>query len=138
MVEIEDFGQSRITYSAQTYLSLNTMNLSKGYRIQTVFGIDYRHQKIMLTTIPELMFEVFYQDLKDLLGKEEIKRVTTDFWMAGDSSLQYEYEAYIKGSSAHMFEEVERVIIYAFGKVCNEYNIVIPFPQITYHKGKPV
>ena len=138
MVEIVDFGNSKITYSTETYLSLNPMNLSKNYRIQTVFGIDYRHKKECITEIPKKMCAILKQDLIDLLGEDQVMRVTTDFFMTNNSSLDYEYEAYIKGSSAHMYEEVERVIIYAFAKVCNKYGLVIPFPQLTLHGGMDI
>lgn len=135
MVEIELFGGSHITYTTENYLNLNPTNLSKGYRIQMIFGIDYKYQELCTTDIPDKMKALFSDELETLLGQDQIIKVATDFFQPNTSSLDFEYEAYIKGSSAHMYEEVERTMIYSFANVCNKYNWDIPFQQITLHQA---
>lgn len=134
MVEIEVFGGSRITYSTGSYLALNPMNLSHGYRIQMVFGIDYKYQAQCTTEIPDKMKAMFTQELVKLLGKDQLVKAYTDFFKPNTSSLDFEYEAYVKGTSAHQYEEVERVMIYSFANACNKYGWEIPFQQITLHQ----
>lgn len=135
MVQLVLFGGSHITYSAENYLSQNPMNLSRNYRIQMVFGIDYKYQSICTTEIQSRMCERLKKELEDLLGKNQLINVTTDFFSASSSSLDYEYEAYVQGSSAHMYEEVERVMVKSFADSCNKYGWMIPFKQITLHNA---
>ncbi len=135
MVQLALFGGSYITYPAENYLALNPKNLSRNYRIQMVFGIDYQYQSICTTDIQSKMHQRLKKELEDLLGKEELINVTTDFFSANTSSLDYEYEAYVRGSSAHMYEEVERVMVKSFADTCNAYGWVIPFQQITLHNA---
>ena len=135
MVQLALFSGSCITYSAESYLAQNPTNLSRNYRIQMVFGIDYRYQSICTSEIQSKMCERFQKELEDLLGKDQLIKATTDFFSANSSSLDYEYEAYVRGSSAHMYEEVERVMVKSFADCCNKYGWVIPFQQITLHNA---
>ena len=136
MVQIRLFGGNLITYTAANFLALNPMNLSHGYRIQMVFGIDYKYQSECTTEIPERMTEVFRRDLIKAVGEDNLVLVRVDFFLPNTSSLDFEYEVFLKGSAAYLYEEVERTIIYSFANVCNENNWEIPFQQITLHQGK--
>jgi hypothetical protein len=110
------------------------MNLSHGYRIQMVFGIDYKYQAECTTAIPKKMTEAFRRDLIKVVGEDNLVRVIVDFFLPNSSSLDFEYEVVLKGASAHLYEEVERTIIYSFANVCNENQWEIPFQQITLHQ----
>ncbi len=135
MVQLALFGGSYITYTTENFLAQNPKNLSRNYRIQMVFGIDYQYQSICTSDIQNKMCERLKNELEELLGKDQLINVTTDFFAANSSSLDYEYEAYVKGSSAHMYEEVERVLVKSFADTCNTYGWVIPFKQITLHNA---
>ena len=134
MVQVRLFGGNQITYTAENFLSLSPMNLSHGYRIQMVFGIDYKYQAECTTDIPKKMTEAFRQDLIKVVGEDNLVRVIVDFFLPNNSSLDFEYEVFLKGSAAHLYEEVERTIIYSFANVCNENHWEIPFQQITLHQ----
>ncbi len=136
MVQVRLFGGNQITYTTENYLALNPMNLSHGYRIQMVFGIDYQYQAMCTTSIPKKMTEKFRQDLIPVVGEENLVRVVVDFFLPNASSLDFEYEVFLKGCAAHLYEEVERTMIYSFADVCNENDWVIPFQQITLHQAK--
>ncbi len=136
MVELKIFGGSHTTYSTENYLGLNPTNLSCGYRIQMVFGVDYKYQAQCTTDIPEKMKAMLTEDLIELLGEDQLTRVATDFFAANTSSLDFEYEAFVKGTSAHQYEEVERVMIYSFANCCNKHGWEIPFQQITLHQSE--
>jgi hypothetical protein len=134
MVQVRLFGGNQITYTAANFLALNPMNLSHGYRIQMVFGIDYKYQAECTTEIPKRMTEAFRLDLIKVVGEDNLIRVMVDFFLPNNSSLDFEYEVFLKGSVAHLYEEVERTIIYSFANVCNENHWEIPFQQITLHQ----
>ncbi len=136
MVELEIFGGAHQTYTTETFMSLNPTNLSRNYRIQMVFGIDYKYQAQCTTDIPEKMAAMFKEDLLEIMGESEIHKVVVDFFLPNASSLDYEYEAFIKGTSAHLYEEIERTMIYSFANACNKYGWEIPFQQITLHKSE--
>lgn len=134
MVQVRLFGGNQITYTTENFLALNPMNLSHGYRIQMVFGIDYKYQAECTTAIPKKMTEAFRRDLIKVVGEDNLVRVIVDFFLPNNSSLDFEYEVFLKGSAAYLYEEVERTIIYSFADVCNENNWEIPFQQITLHQ----
>lgn len=134
MVQVRLFGGNQITYTTENFLALNPMNLSHGYRIQMVFGIDYKYQAECTTSIPKKMTEAFRRDLIKVVGEDNLVRVIVDFFLPNNSSLDFEYEVFLKGSAAYLYEEVERTIIYSFADVCNENNWEIPFQQITLHQ----
>ncbi len=136
MVQVRLFGGNQITYTTENYLALSPMNLSHGYRIQMVFGIDYKYQAECTTTIPKKMTEAFRQDLIAVVGEDNLVRVVVDFFLPNTSSLDFEYEVFLKGSAAYLYEEVERTMIYSFANVCNENGWEIPFQQITLHQAK--
>ncbi len=134
MVELENFGGSHQTYTTDDFLSLSPKNLSRNYRIQMVFGIDYKYQSICTTDIPGKMTVMLKENLLEIMDESEVLRVVVDFFQPNASSLDYEYEAFIKGTSAHLYEEVERTMIYSFTNACNKYGWEIPFQQITLHQ----
>ena len=134
MVQVRLFGGNQITYTAANFLALNPMNLSHGYRIQMVFGIDYKYQTECTTEIPKKMTAAFRHDLIKVVGEDNLVRVIVDFFLPNNSSLDFEYEVLLKGSAAHLYEEVERTMIYSFANVCNENHWEIPFQQITLHQ----
>ncbi len=138
MVQLALFSGSDITYTTEKYLGQNPKNLSRNYRIQMVFGIDYKYRSICTSEIQDKMLERFKIELEDLLGEDQLIKATTDFFSANTSSLDYEYEAYVRGSSAHIYEEVERVMVKSFADTCNAYGWEIPFQQITLHNAPSV
>ncbi len=137
MVQVRLFGGNLIIYTTENYMALSPMNLSHGYRIQMVFGIDYKYQAECTTTIPRKMTENFRKDLIEAVGEDNLVRVIVDFFLPSASSLDFEYEVFLKGSAANLYEEVERTIIYSFANSCNENGWEIPFQQITLHQEKP-
>ncbi len=136
MVQVRLFGGNLITYTTENYMAHSPMNLSHGYRIQMVFGIDYKYQAECTTTIPRIMTENFRKDLIEAVGEHNLVRVIVDFFLPNNSSLDFEYEVFLKGSAANLYEEVERTIIYSFANSCNENGWEIPFQQITLHQEK--
>ncbi len=136
MVQLVLLGGSHITYTTENYIGLNPKNMSRNFRVEITFGVDYKHQAICTTEIPEKMTTMLEDELTELVGEEELLNVEVEFLAANTSSLDYEVEADIKGSSAHMYEAVERAMARILVDACNKYGWEIPFQQITLHQAQ--
>ncbi len=135
MVQIRLFGGAVITYTTESFLTLNPINLSRDFRVEVEFGIDYSHQAIATTDVPRIMMETAHQGLLSLVPEGDLVAVNVDFLRTGASSLDYELEADIKGASAHLCEDIERRLAALVVEVCNQNDWIIPFPQLTVHKA---
>ena len=135
MVQIRLFGGAVITYTTETFLTMNPVNLSHDYRVEVEFGIDYAHQAIATTTVREVVREEMGRRLLSLVPEQDLVAVNVDFLRAGASSLDFEVEADIRGRSAHLCEDVERALAAHVVDICTEQRWSIPFPQLTVHRA---
>jgi hypothetical protein len=136
-VTLELPGGARTSYSTPDFLALAPTNLSrKGFRIQTRFGIDYRHQEIATTKVIEWFTESLQTQLPNLFGADSIRHIEVQFALAGSSSLNYEIEVDVDGSVAALFEKGEYAIQRILVQTCQQHKLSIPFPQITVHKAE--
>lgn len=133
MVQLKLLGGAIATYTTEAFLQANPINLSRGFRAEIEFALDYRHQAIATTEVPRKLAAAIEKGLKKLLNEDELLRVEVEFLRAGSSSLDYEVEADIAGHAAHKFEDVERAMAAILVDVCNRNGWVIPFPQLTVH-----
>ena len=115
------------TYPSAAFLEGTPENLSHGYRLACVFGIDYQHQKISTAEVPEIFENAVTTKLAEKFGKEEIRSVKAEFKQAGASSLDYQINV----------DVLERLVQKVCVDVCNEQGWVIPFTQITVHQADP-
>ena len=134
IVTIEKLGGSRVTMPTADFLAGAPENLSDGFRVETRFGIDYKHQAEATTTVVSLMQEALDRRLREIIG-EPFDHVTVEFIEAGPSSLDYEIETYFDGGAAHEWEEITRHVPTILVDACNEHGWVIPFTQVTIHKA---
>ncbi|QTN33599.1 hypothetical protein HZ994_15205 [Akkermansiaceae bacterium] len=130
-------GGSMKTYPTADFLELAPENLSKGFRLSIVFGIDYRHQADCTTTIPEVFSEALKASLLCDYGRDAIRSIKTEFSSASASSLDYTVLADFDGSVAHRYNALQRKIQAICVEVCNENGWVIPFTQVTVHQAHP-
>ncbi|MFC7337225.1 hypothetical protein ACFQY0_08550 [Haloferula chungangensis] len=131
-------GGSRKTYETSAFLELSPENLSRGFRVSTVFGIDYSHQKIATTEVPELFQSRIEEALYELMDREVVKSVKVEFSSAGASSLDYQVMADFTGEMASRLNLLRRLIQKTCVDVCNEQSWGIPFTQITVHQAPAV
>lgn len=134
-VVMEDDGGSNNTFETADFLSLSPRNMSKGYRTESEFGIDYKHQAIATTEIPATMAKEVRKDIEKRFGKEKVKNVAVEFMTAGDSSLIYEVEADMTGAAAWQWEEVKFALAKYATDSCTRNGWNIPFPQLTISKS---
>ncbi len=134
MVQVRLLGGAVITYTTEGFLALNPTNLSRDFRVEVEFGIDYRHQAEATTEIPAKIKAVIEEGLLEILAESELVSVQVDFLRAGESSLDYEVEADVRGRAAPLCEDIERAMTRLLVDAANRYGWVIPFPQLTVHR----
>ena len=74
-VEVLYLGGSRVSIPTADFLSLHPENLSRNYRVNVPFGIDYQHQSDCTGPIPIAMQQVLEEGLSRELGPEEVLNV---------------------------------------------------------------
>jgi len=134
-VVILRLGGSMKTYPTRDFLELSPENLSKGFRVSVVFGIDYSHQADCTTTIPEIFNRALHTQLLEVYGKDAVRSVITEFTSASASSLDYVVLADFDGSVASRVNRIKRQIQRVCVDTCNENGWIIPFTQITIHQS---
>ncbi|MGK0218967.1 MAG: hypothetical protein ACI9HE_002464 [Planctomycetota bacterium] len=134
MVRIITKGGSEVTYSTADFLALAPKNISKGFRVSVTFGIDYAHQAIATTEVPEKMRLALTLGLAAVVDADAIESVKVEFESAAASSLDYAVLANFDGSVANNLERLTRAVQAILVDVCNTENWGIPFAQMVLHR----
>lgn len=122
-------------FKVDTFLSLNPLNLSKGYGIEQIIGVDYQHQQPLLSQVVPRFKQRVSDFLKEELKDEYqyIKEFSVEYKNAGASSLDIRFFLICSGELGAKKLLLERRIQMGFVDVCNEFGYVIPFTQLTLH-----
>jgi len=137
-VQLKMIGDENRYINTGDYLSLNPVNLSQGFAIEFLFGVDYSHQKILFDElIPNFKKKVHDKLEADFSqNKAYIKEVSIEFNAAGASSLDLRFFLKCEGPLASQKRMIQRKIQSYFVEVCNEHDYIIPFNQLTVHMQK--
>jgi hypothetical protein len=130
-------GGSLKTYPAAAFLGMMPENLSRGFRVQSRFGIDYRHQPIATGEVLEVIGEALTRTLGTEFGGQALHSVKVEFQAAGESSLDLAVLVDCKGELAPRYRFISRRIQAICVDVCTERGWGIPFKQITLHQAPP-
>lgn len=117
-------------YPTAEFLKLTPMNISKGFRYNIAFGLDYKVQSRICEEIPEL----FDNELRRLLQnhfQKSFLHMKVQFSDAGLNSLKLAILIDVDGNCAEQYEDYPREINSALIRICNENNLTIPFNQLT-------
>lgn len=137
-VILKSLGEEKTIYKASEFYSKAPKNLSQGFAIEFIFGVDYSHQSILLTevipTFKERIQKAIDKKHEDL--KESMQDVMIEFMQAGASSLDLRLFLKCSGNIAAKKLFLMRSIQAEFVAVCNEKNYIIPFNQLTVHMEK--
>jgi small-conductance mechanosensitive channel len=134
-VTVLKHGGSLKSFPTALFLEQTPENLSRGFRVNVKFGIDYRYQAISTIEVPEVFkLEVRHQ-LENALGSGAVVSVKVELASASSSSLDYAILADFTGDVASRYNVLERLIQKACVDVCNDRGWVIPFTQITVHQA---
>lgn len=126
-------GGSLKTYPAAAFLGMMPENLSRGFRVQSRFGIDYRHQSIATGEVLETLRKALTRTLGTEFGGEAVHSVKVEFQSAGESSLDLAVLVDCTGELASRYRFIDRRIQGICVDVCTERGWGIPFKQITLH-----
>ncbi len=128
-------GGETVTYPVADFLSLHPRNLSGGFRLESTFGVDYRHQAIATTEIPDRMKSSLAAGLPSVVGADNLRDIQVLFQRANASSLDYAVWVDLKGGAARLYPQISGAIQRILVETCNENGWVIPFPQVQVHQG---
>ncbi|MFC1849957.1 hypothetical protein ACFL27_07185 [candidate division CSSED10-310 bacterium] len=137
MVQLELRGGSRKTFLTEEFLRLNPQNLSTGFRLREVVGIDYAHQRQISKEIPELLAEFALEALHQEGYGEYVLKLRVRFKEAASSSLNLVIIVDFSGQIAECYNRMQRILQRIAVDACNKYDWQIPFPQLTIHKNNP-
>lgn len=122
-------------YSIQEFIDARPRNLSLGFVVVSVIGIDYQYQSKSTTEIPDL----FQQGILDNMQKESyasaLLSVSVYFEQANSSSLDYKIVASFDGSVASDYYAIKRDLQRFAVDVCNRQQWTIPFNQLVVHSA---
>ncbi len=134
-VRLTDLGGAEIVYPTSDFLQQHPHRLAERFRIIEHFGIDYRHQTIATTEVPDLMQAALAEALPALLDEGQLQAVNVIFANVGVSSLDYRIEVRLHGSAAPRSELIRGAIQRILVDACNRHDWTIPFTQITLHQA---
>ncbi len=137
-VTLITLGGARLVIPSREFVQQSPLVLSAGFRISMTFGIDYRHQAIITTEIPDALDKAVRHGLAEAGSTEELKNLKVEFEAAGASSLDIAVLADFHGSAAAKYFILQRMIQRLCVDACNENGWVIPFTQVTLHMATPV
>ena len=126
-------GNTLKFYSIPEFLGTTPMNLSKGFRYNIEFGLDYGVQSRICDEIPKLFEKGLWTHLERHYQKDspDFTYTKVSFDNAGSSALNLKVIIEVEGRCAESYEEIERDIQSTLVHICNENHLVIPFNQLT-------
>ena len=120
-------------YPTSDYLAQSPTNLSHGYRLTCIFGVDYQHQGIVIREIPEMMKKAVSAGLKEAGYDDLVAHVRVEFKEAAASSLDMAILVSCNERAGARYWVLERTIQKACVEVCNQQGWIIPFQQVSVH-----
>jgi len=136
-VELVLLGGSHRFYPTPDFLGQSPHNISMGFRLNVVFGLDYQHQAISTTEIPAKLDQALRQGLQARGYEDGLVNLKVEFKEAGPSSLDVEILADFRGGLAEQYEILGRLLQRLAVEACNQNHWVIPFTQVTIHQAAP-
>jgi hypothetical protein len=109
------------------------MNLSSGFVVVVVFGLDYSIQSQICDEIPDLFQARLEEIFKASLNSQPpaMEYIKTKFNSAAASALEIIVIAGVNGLHAENYFALKRDITKALVMICNENGFTIPFNQMT-------
>ena len=124
------------TFPAATFLDQNPRNLSQqGFTLVISFGLDYRHQSAITTTIRDTLENELSAAMQQSEFATGLNSLAVEFSQAGASSLDLAVIASFSGGAADRYFRIQRLLQSLAVEACNRHDWVIPFNQITVHQA---
>jgi len=126
-------GENRIVVPAAEFAGGTVENLSRGYRCDITFGLDYGDQANITTTMRETMERGVEARWRASKWADSLDSCSVEFENAGASSLDFYVRVDLDGSQAIDLQAQKRALARFCVDICNEEGWVIPFTQLTLH-----
>ncbi len=134
-VRVSFLGGSQATLPAVEFMTSGVENLSHGFRISQVFGVDYELQSIVTNRVVDVMEHDLSRELQSVVNADQIKQVRVEFREAGASSLDLALLIDLEGSAAPHYQRLQRAIQRILVDTCTREEWTIPFTQLTLHQA---
>jgi hypothetical protein len=128
-------GMMPQTYAIQDFLAAQPENLSQGFIVTSVIGIDYKYQQQCTNQIPEILREGIKKSLHQARYGGSLKHLRVYFAQANTSSLDFKIVAFFDGQAAEYYYPIERALQRHAVEVCNQQQWEIPFTQVVLHNA---
>ncbi len=135
-VQLQLLGGSRKTYPTTAFMDQNPTNLSRNFRVNVTFGVDYKHQAASTQDVPEKLKARLQADLGQAGYLPHVNNLTVEFKEAAASSLDMAIMADFSGELAQNYMTLQRLFQRIAVDACNEHGWEIPFAQITVHQAQ--
>ena len=136
-VVVLKLGGSLKTYPTAEFLLQMPENLSTGFRVTSVFGIDYQHLEVATHQVVEAFTRALTTRLISEHGRDLIRSVKVEFASAAASALEFLVQVDCAGGLGSRMRQLERTIQRVCVEVCVAQGWVIPFTQLTVHQAEP-
>ena len=133
VVRVELPGGAQKMYPTNSFLGLYPRVLSKGFRLNETFGVDYRHQRQLVTEIVPSLRQFIDEGLAELGLEAGVVSVAVEVEAAGASSLDLAVICDCAGDAAPLYDRLRRLIRRLCIEACNAFNWTIPFNQMVVH-----
>ena len=111
-------------------MSMTNLTRPGTFGVTGSFGVDYAHQLISATDIPQSLNEGICAAINASNLGEALEDVRVELAEAGDSSLNYWIFVTMDSSAAFSYFRVERLIQSACIQICSDKAWSIPFPHV--------
>ena len=133
---LQVYGSSTKTYPTTSFLGLAPINLSHGFGIYFLFGVDYAHQTVATQEIPFLLKQAIQSGFSSAGIGENLSALTVEFAQAGASSLDIAVFALFSPQAADSYFMMRRMLNRLAVEACTAHGWSIPFTQVTIHAAE--
>jgi len=122
-------------FATAAFLSLAPTNLSRGFRVESTFGLDYALQTELLGELPEKLRLSLSEGLAQRSYGDALKSLKVELASASGSSLDLAIIADFDGAAAGSRSEIERALQQLAVAASERHGWSIPFPQVVVHRA---
>ncbi len=140
-VELKQRGGQISSVPSKDFYKTEMVNLTRGgtFGVCSTFGIDYQHQAISLSHVPDILVRTVSAHLATAGYEASICNIEVELKEANSSSLDYWVFVTCKSAVAHAYLDIQRIIQSACIKACTDEKLSIPFPHLSIvNKGVEV
>lgn len=137
-VQVAPPGGSFRTYPMAEFLEAAPRNLSQGFRITSILGLDYSHLPEIDSTIPAALEKELATALSALTGEDGLIRLHAELGHVGESSLNIAVLADFSGAAASHYTALPRLIQRTCALVARREGWRLPFRQVVVHAAEGV